>query len=86
MCPKSKVFSNRAHRVDLDFFKGNVCSKIKVSDCVCKNKYKAHYVFFFKIMCVKEGNIWGLLCERTSKKIHLNIIIQNFNIHIFKSP
>jgi hypothetical protein len=81
MCPKTKIFK-LAHRVDLDFFGGNVCSKIKVNACVCKNKYKAHYVFIFLIMCVKEGNIWGLLCEGTSNFFHL-IIIQNFNIHIF---
>jgi hypothetical protein len=82
--PKLKFFK-LAHHVDLDLFLGNVCSKIKVSACVCKNKYKAHYMFSFLLMCMKEGNIWGLLCEGTSKKIHV-IIIQNLNIHIFKSP
>jgi hypothetical protein len=51
--PKLKFFK-LAHRVDLDLFLGNVYSKIKVSACVCKNKYKAHYVFFF----------FNYVCER----------------------
>jgi hypothetical protein len=83
MCPKTKVFQIGT-LCGLGFFGGNVCSKIKVSACVHKTKYKAHYLFVFFIMCVKEGNIWVLLCEGTSNFFHL-IIIKKFNIDIFKS-
>jgi hypothetical protein len=33
-----------------------------------------------------KKNVWVLLCDGTLKNFPLGIIIQNFNIHIFKTP